>query len=1351
MSQTKNNMSKQALAWTAVFALLLSILPYSAADQTSNEYFESWSYELSDTDGDNQDDTVVFTYDVDTNVSDYVDVVVTMNVNDDNGNYAGYEEEDYEIYWTDNDTFEMEWFVDDCDEEYDECDGPYDFYFRLYEDIDGQWYYEDSFNETNIWLNETTIVPEGIVQVDNGVLADDEDGLHNDILFRAIMEDYGIENVTIELEKKVGTQWVDLGDEVTDDEGEAAFHNSSSGEYRWFASYEDEEIDQGHTFVFYSPNSDENIGHMGLIDDFDGEDEFDDFLFARMIGNGSDEEWNDGVYVELFHAENNTFYDEDGGDGEGWALVFHDVEEGNYTFNMYNGSSSGDLMQTGWMHSYGSLNTYHDIWFEEWNYTTDDENNNGIDDIITVGYNPDTSCNCTVEIDVWMQVYNDNGSFVYGQDYDHEINGTEEDWFETDDWSPEEDGNYTFEFFLTNADSEGFPEDSFNFTVYLECNSEYSYNCDYEEWFEEWDYETEDDDDNGEDDTIIIGYDPDTDCGCEMNVSVQMYVYDDNNNYVYYDDFSHEIDGEDDDWFETDAWSPYEDGNYTFEFKLYDNHWNWEDEFNFTTYLECNAESNSSYCTYEVWFEDWDYETYDENDNGEDDTIIVGYNPDTECNCLTNVSVYMNVFDENSNNVFSDYYYHQINGTDYDWFETDDWSPEEDGNYTFEFRLFSTSTNGWDTFNFTTYLECFEDCGSVEEEWFENIWYNVNDEDEDGWNDTFVIEFNPDTTCDCTINVTSVLSIFDSSNNTQVDKISYTDDIYSDEYDYFFMDWTPEYNGTFDFYLDLYDEEDHHEDSEQFFDIELHVLSEEGHDDNEWFEDENFESGENWFQANYLPMTDCDCWVKIWVYIDVYYDEDKVDTISEEMYIHRDEEDWSSQDWYANETGYYDFHVVMFNDEGNGPHEHRDEYWVYEVYLQTDESDDEYFEDYQIYISDSNDDGHNDTFFGKFWIVTECECEVEMLVFLDIFDVNEEMVDTMEESITVSKEDNMQLVTFYWENHHAEGEYRFDINLEDATNENNIILEDEWRDSYYLYEASDDNNGDSELSIDGLDYETNLFEGQNMEFEVILSNLGDEGCVLDWDMGDGNSYQNSYEVHHTYEDNGLYQVIIYAYNDDTSVNASFEIYVKNIPPTILNVMFDEVINEGDISSFNIKYDDVPTDNVTVTWAFPDEILEGDFVQYKFANNGEFVIMVTVEDDDGGQSTEQKMVTVQNVAPIFTEFDVPTEGGDPGVALKFVVFATDPGENDEITYTFDFGDGTAKLLSQTGNATHKFKEGDSFDVEICAIDDDGGKTCRMIPIPIALLEQLEDSGLPGFGFLGVISALGAITLLRRRTH
>ena len=100
MSQVRTLVSKKILAWSAVCALLLSATPFSVADSESNEYFESWSFELFDTDGDNQNDTVLFTYDVDTNVSNYVDVMVRMMVTD-NGSYVDSESEEYEIFWTD--------------------------------------------------------------------------------------------------------------------------------------------------------------------------------------------------------------------------------------------------------------------------------------------------------------------------------------------------------------------------------------------------------------------------------------------------------------------------------------------------------------------------------------------------------------------------------------------------------------------------------------------------------------------------------------------------------------------------------------------------------------------------------------------------------------------------------------------------------------------------------------------------------------------------------------------------------------------------------------------------------------------------------------------------------------------------------------------------------------------------------------------------------------------------------------------------------------------------------------------------------------------------------------------------
>ena len=198
-------------------------------------------------------------------------------------------------------------------------------------------------------------------------------------------------------------------------------------------------------------------------------------------------------------------------------------------------------------------------------------------------------------------------------------------------------------------------------------------------------------------------------------------------------------------------------------------------------------------------------------------------------------------------------------------------------------------------------------------------------------------------------------------------------------------------------------------------------------------------------------------------------------------------------------------------------------------------------------------------------------------------------------------------------------------------------------------------------------------------------------------------------------------------------------------------MMDDTVNEGDQVSFNIQYEDVPMDmdKVSVRWIFPDGVFEGNFVQYTFVDDGEFLISVEIKDGDGGATMEQRMVTVQNVAPTFTEFALPSEG-EQGVAMDFRVSATDPGD-DTITYKFDFGDGTAQLITQDGNVSHKFASGDTFEIIICAIDEDGGETCRTEVIPVALLEQIEDSGLPGFGFLGVISALGAITLLRRRTH
>ena len=97
--------------------------------------------------------------------------------------------------------------------------------------------------------------------------------------------------------------------------------------------------------------------------------------------------------------------------------MFNDVHEGNYTFNMYNGSSDGDLLQSGWMHSYGSLNTNYGEYFESWSDHTSDTNGDGVANNIFVEYNPDTECNCTVDIMVSYEIYDEDiGMFIDFED-----------------------------------------------------------------------------------------------------------------------------------------------------------------------------------------------------------------------------------------------------------------------------------------------------------------------------------------------------------------------------------------------------------------------------------------------------------------------------------------------------------------------------------------------------------------------------------------------------------------------------------------------------------------------------------------------------------------------------------------------------------------------------------------------------------------------------------------------------------------------------------------------------------------------------------------------------------------------
>ena len=1314
-----SKIGKQVLAWALVFTLVLSIIPTAISDESDDEWFWDIESDLYDLDSDGSDDTIEIGYDPDTTCECDIDITVYIDIYDEDGDNIDSIYEEYTI----NNGY-SDWLTQDWTPDYN---GTFDFYVEMYDEWDNL---EDNWSVTDVELSAMTGSPpasDDTINVENIVWSEDDDEVNNDIVFAARNEDESIDNVEISVEFFNGLTWVYYANGSTGNDGEYTVKNASSGEYRWTASDNGTDLEE-ETVSYTEVDTVNNLSHQMSVEDWDNAGDYDDFLGAIF----EDDDTKDDGYVEIYDADGelydsgNTDYDYYGYD----IYLLDDVEKGNYTFNLYY-EEDGELLQSGWLHSYGSTSTNYDEWFEDWEYETEDTNGDGEANSIVVKYDPNTECNCTTSIEVDFSVYNnDTGGYSGGDYFDHNITGTEVDSFETDEWSPSKNGNYTFEFYLYDEDYNY--EDHFNFTVYLECDEgSNDSDCDYDEWFEDWDYETEDNDGDNLDDTIAISYNPDTDCDCEVGINIYVDVYENSTgDWVDSEYDSHTINGTEEEYFEQ-SWTSRDSQSYDFLVELYDDDWTFEDSF-------------------------WIYGVY----------------------------------------------------------------------------LYQTSGAGGP---------------GDEDEWFDWIDAYTYDADDDGYDDTAEIEYDPDTTCECDINITLVIDVYDNETGYWVNGTEEDYTIYSDDNDYWYQSWSPEYNGTFDFEIKLYDEDNNLEDEEEYLGIELHARSSGGGggdgDYDEWFYSWDYDiDPSDTIIIGYDPDTDCDCTVTIYVYVDVYDNEtgNNVDTIAAEHDINNGYSDWFEQNWPAYENGSYDFAVYLYDEDWN----EEDLFWIYDVYLSSDgggggdEDHDEWI--YEIYYGavDENDEHQWNKVIIGYDPDTGCDCEMDIYVEAIIWDENGDYVDYSGENHTINNgySDWFEIVLEVDE----PGKYWFTVDLyDDEWNHEDqfnftLIMSDEWfidqfsqdGDSvrinldpqtnydgeigteYYLdvlrfNESNDDwdyidediadaviTSSDNEdinfewtaeeegtylFAIYMFDEHGNMedmaefeaeivlnhapeigdlntdrvFEGQMFNFEVDAFDADDDDLEYIWDMGNGNLIGDD-SVRYGYPDDGIYTIIVSVSDGMTTTTKEFELVVENVAPT-LQVSYDDFGQEGQTLSFNSQASDVSEDTVTVTWSFPDGTqIEGNFGQYQFTDDGEFLIGVTAEDEDGGRTSESLLINIENVAPTFTEFKIPSEAQE-GEALDFTFEATDPGD-DTIVFTIDFGDGTAQMITQDGNVSHKFAEGDTFTLVVCAKDEDGGENCREQILPVSILEQLEDEGLlPGFNLLLAISALGVVGILRRRTH
>ncbi|MCH8816630.1 MAG: PKD domain-containing protein [Chloroflexi bacterium] len=187
---------------------------------------------------------------------------------------------------------------------------------------------------------------------------------------------------------------------------------------------------------------------------------------------------------------------------------------------------------------------------------------------------------------------------------------------------------------------------------------------------------------------------------------------------------------------------------------------------------------------------------------------------------------------------------------------------------------------------------------------------------------------------------------------------------------------------------------------------------------------------------------------------------------------------------------------------------------------------------------------------------------------------------------------------------------------------------------------------------------------------------------------------------------------------------------------------DQAGNEGDGFTFDGSGSfDVDGTITSYDWDFGDGgTASGVSATHVYADDGVYIVTLTVTDDAGADGSDSALVTVANLAPVAGAGGPYT--GIEGSAITFSGSVSDPGLNDTHTFTWDFGDGA----SGTGQSvTHAYADNGSFTVTLTVLDDDGGTGTDVTVATVSNADPVASTGGPYAGETGsLITFSGSVS-------
>ncbi|HPM81747.1 MAG TPA: PKD domain-containing protein [Candidatus Anammoximicrobium sp.] len=239
-----------------------------------------------------------------------------------------------------------------------------------------------------------------------------------------------------------------------------------------------------------------------------------------------------------------------------------------------------------------------------------------------------------------------------------------------------------------------------------------------------------------------------------------------------------------------------------------------------------------------------------------------------------------------------------------------------------------------------------------------------------------------------------------------------------------------------------------------------------------------------------------------------------------------------------------------------------------------------------------------------------------------------------------------------------------------------------------------------------------------------------------WSFGDGETSTEQNPTH-TYRDNGTFTArLTVTDKDGDSDSATVPITVENELPVVAVPSVVLPFDEGTLFELpSVTFTDPgveDTHTATIDWGDTSPVEDGTVVEpagaqagevhgsHVYADDGTYTVTVTVEDDDGGVTTETITVTVQNVAPTINAGPDRTAKEGQLVSLAPATFH-DAGTLDTHVATIDWGDGTVEAgvvtespfgppgstlgMNGTIAGSHVYADDGTYRVTVSVRDDD----------------------------------------------